>query len=143
MPFRVPPPIPKKEHHPNGEKAAERSALHPHPHRMHLQGRGLSHGLKTCPWHVFLTPFRISQPIQKRTPPQWVVFFFGARDGTRTHTAKPHAPQTCLSTIPTLSQALKYYNRLPLFCQYLFKNPLKVGRTFGKLYPSTIWRNAS
>ena len=29
---------------------------------------------------------------------------FGARDGTRTHTAKPHAPQTCLSTIPTLSQ---------------------------------------
>ena len=30
--------------------------------------------------------------------------YFGARDGTRTHTAKPHAPQTCLSTIPTLSQ---------------------------------------
>ena len=29
---------------------------------------------------------------------------YGARDGTRTHTALPHAPQTCLSTIPTLSQ---------------------------------------
>ena len=32
------------------------------------------------------------------------ISYFGARDGTRTHTAKPHAPQTCLSTIPTLSQ---------------------------------------
>ena len=32
----------------------------------------------------------------------------------------PHAPQTCLSTIPTLSQALEHYNLLNIFCQYLF-----------------------
>ena len=47
--------------------------------------------------------------------------FFGARDGTRTHTAKPHAPQTCLSTIPTLSQSvLKYYSGEGAFCQHFF-----------------------
>ena len=61
------------------------------------------------------------------------VLFFGARDGTRTHTAKPHAPQTCLSTIPTLSQALEYYNLNCIFCQYLFMNPLKDSPLFGKL----------
>ena len=41
---------------------------------------------------------------QKYWAPKRVPSIFGARDGTRTHTAKPHAPQTCLSTIPTLSQ---------------------------------------
>ena len=45
-------------------------------------------------------------------------FLNGARDGTRTHTAKPHAPQTCLSTIPTLSQLLKYYTYKTAICQH-------------------------
>ena len=57
----------------------------------------------------------------------------GARDGTRTHTAKPHAPQTCLSTIPTLSQVLEYYNRSGYFCQYLFVNPLPRRKAFDTL----------
>ena len=56
---------------------------------------------------------------KEKSHPDWDGFSFGARDGTRTHTAKPHAPQTCLSTIPTLSQVLKYYNRQQFFCQYL------------------------
>ena len=94
--------------------------FHLHPYGMHLKAEGLSHGLKMCHRHIFLTAFRVPSLPKKRTP--FGVLFFGARDGTRTHTAKPHAPQTCLSTIPTLSQALKYYNHLRNFCQYLFPN---------------------
>ena len=56
-------------------------------------------------------------PYKAKQPPIRVAVLLGARDGTRTHTAKPHAPQTCLSTIPTLSQALVYYNRPRIFCQ--------------------------
>ena len=32
--------------------------FHPHPYRMRLKSEGLSHGLKTCHRHVFLTAFR-------------------------------------------------------------------------------------
>ena len=152
--------------------------FHPHPYRMRLKFEGLSHGLKTCPRHVFLTAFRVPSlamiPKKNTTHKGWCsfwcerwdsicifavgenygsppssrwrqqstgllhldrfeplsiqhkkekpsllgwLFFFGARDGTRTHTAEPHAPQTCLSTMPTLSQALTYYNRQHVFCQ--------------------------
>ena len=68
---------------------------------------------------------RVPSLAPKKRGYQRYPLFFGARDGTRTHTAKPHAPQTCLSTIPTLSQVLMYYNCLVHFCQYLFPKPLR------------------
>ena len=65
---------------------------HPHPYRMRLQIKGLSHGLKKCPPDTFLprfarSPFRVpSRPegeIRKRIP-QWVSsFLFGTPEGTR------------------------------------------------------------
>ena len=78
---------------------------------------------EVSPGHFLAQPtagplFRVLFRTKKRTPVG--VLFFGARDGTRTHTAKPHAPQTCLSTIPTLSQVLTHYNLFPCFCQHLF-----------------------
>ena len=51
---------------------------------------------------------------------QGVSQLFGAREGTRTPTGLPHAPQTCLSTIPTLSQVLGYCILFSLFCQSFF-----------------------
>ena len=44
----------------------------------------------------------------------------------------PHAPQTCLSTIPTLSQVLSYYNCCFLICQLLFHflSDPKINRSF-------------
>ena len=33
--------------------------FNPHPFRMRLELEGLSHGLKTCHRHVFLTAFRV------------------------------------------------------------------------------------
>ena len=38
----------------------------------------------------------------------------------------PHAPQTCLSTIPTLSQVLEYYNCYLHFCQQLFPEKVEM-----------------
>ncbi len=37
------------------------------PGRMRLEHKGLSHGLKTCPRHVFLTAFRAPSPPHKKT----------------------------------------------------------------------------
>ena len=63
---------------------------------------------------------RVPSGIKKiRTPPR-AFGFFGAREGTRTPTGLPHAPQTCLSTIPTLSQVLGYCILFSLFCQSFF-----------------------
>ena len=64
-------------------------------------------------------------------------FFVGARDGTRTHTAKPHAPQTCLSTIPTLSQiSLRIILQLGGFVN---KKKYGIGSYFRKNTPVSIW----
>ena len=69
---------------------------------------GLSHGLIKCPPDTRLPCYLQGRPFESHQAPKKessdAALFFGARDGTRTHTAKPHAPQTCLSTIPTLSQ---------------------------------------
>ena len=59
--------------------------FHPHPYGMRLKAEGLSHGLKTCHRHVFLTAFRVLSRTKKEDAKG--VLFFGARDGTRTHTA--------------------------------------------------------
>ena len=46
--------------------------LHPHPYRMRLQIKGLSHGLKKCPPDTFLprfarSPFRVPiSPLKNR-----------------------------------------------------------------------------
>jgi hypothetical protein len=54
----------------------------------------LSHGLKTCPRHVFFTPFRVPSRAQreiKERIPQWVSsLLFGTPEGTRLHF---HSPQ--------------------------------------------------
>ena len=35
-------------------------------------GKGLSHGLKTCHWHVFLTPFRVPPGASKIAYPKGI-----------------------------------------------------------------------
>ena len=83
---------------------------------------------------LFSDPPFESAPHTKKETVHSDGLFFGARDGTRTHTAKPHAPQTCLSTIPTLSQSvLKYYSGAVAFCQQLFPKPLHLSSRFGTL----------
>ena len=69
----------------------------PHPYGMRPRIKGLSHGLKTCHRHVFLTAFRvlfITHPIAK-TPPQKRRGLHGVGDGTRTHNARNHNPVLC------------------------------------------------
>ena len=60
-----------------------KAGLHPHPGGMHLQARGISHGLKTCHRHVFLTAFRF--PYSKKDTHRKVCVFFGDPYGNRTH----------------------------------------------------------
>ena len=43
--------------------------LRPHPYRVRPQIKGLSHGLKTCHWHVFLTAFRVPSEKSKTGQP--------------------------------------------------------------------------
>ena len=83
----------KKEDARSGHNSPSKNfRSHPHPYRMRLGTERLSHELNQCPpdtclhqsadwcrsFESFLAP-------QKRTP--LGVLFFGARDGTRTHTA--------------------------------------------------------
>ena len=57
----------------------------------------------------------------KRTPPIRVVFFFGARDGTRTHTAlTTRTSNVLVYHSNTLASAPQYYTAAGTFCQYNF-----------------------
>ena len=74
-------------------------------------------------------PFRGTLFHKKTEIPEGVSQILGARDGTRTHTAKPHAPQTCLSTIPTLSRrCLNIIATGGWFVNRFFKNHWKIGK---------------
>ena len=44
-------------------------------------GKGLSHGLKTCHWHVFLTPFRVPPGASKIAYPKWDTLFLVRQKG--------------------------------------------------------------
>ena len=55
----------------------------PHPYRMWIGFEGLSHGLKTCHRHVFLTAFRVPRGI-KKADTQKGIGFLGGSPGTRT-----------------------------------------------------------
>ena len=44
-------------------------------------GKGLSHGLKTCHWHVFLTPFRVPPGESKTVYPRWDTPFLVRQKG--------------------------------------------------------------
>ena len=43
--------------------------------------KGLSHGLKTCHWHVFLTPFRVPPGVSKIAYPEWDTLFLVRQKG--------------------------------------------------------------
>ena len=66
--------------------------FHPHPYGMRLKIEGLSHELRKCPPDTSLPSLRSGRSFEshlgtKNEPPQRGSSFFGARDGTRTHTA--------------------------------------------------------
>ena len=85
--------------------------------------RGLSHGLKNMPPACFLPSLRSGRPFEshlsrKKGAPKGS--FLVREMGLEPTRRSPHAPQTCLSTIPTLSQVLSYYNCCFFICQLLF-----------------------
>ena len=77
-------------------------------------------GVWQCPaGALHLSGFESPLALKNPNAPKGIRIF-GAREGTRTPTGLPHAPQTCLSTIPTLSQVLGYCILFSLFCQSFF-----------------------
>ena len=86
--FRAPPGI-KKSGDPYGYPASCVYIMNFRPQAYCLRSEihGLSHGLKICHRHIFLTAFRVPPGIKKFRIPIRASGFFGARDGTRTHTA--------------------------------------------------------
>ena len=66
--------------------------IHLHPYRMHLNLKGLSHGLKTVRRTIFAPVCALGPAFRaplhtKKEAALLGSLFFGARDGTRTHTA--------------------------------------------------------
>ena len=95
--FRVPSKYQKRE----GTKGTPFLSLlfdfRPHPYRMRPQIKGLSHGLKTCHRHVFLTAFRVPSKHQKREGTKGTLSFLvremGLEPTRRSHT---HLKRACL-----------------------------------------------
>ena len=86
MLFRFP--YGKKRHHPKGRGSwrnglPELGAFILQPVGLRSESAGISHGLKTCPRHVFLTAFRF--PYSKKDTTQKGGVFFGDPYGNRTH----------------------------------------------------------
>ena len=82
-----------------------RHKTNPHPYGMRLDFAGLSHGLKTCHRHVFLTAFRVPPQAKNSGHPIRDNPNFGAGGGTRTHTMSPPKDfESSSSTIPTHRQ---------------------------------------
>ena len=79
---------------------------HLRPYRLQLSFHGFSHGLKTCPRHVFFTAFRIPSRLKKTPPHQgWCFLWRRRRDSNPCDTFMPyeissHASSTSLSTPP-------------------------------------------
>ncbi len=99
--------------------------------------RGLSHGLKNMPPACFLPSLRSGRPFESHLSHQKKAALTGGlflvrEMGLEPTRRSPHAPQTCLSTIPTLSQVLSYYNCCFLICQLLFHflSDPKINRSF-------------
>ena len=71
--------------------------FHPHPSGMRLESEGLSHGLKTCHRHVFLTAFRVPSEHKKSRYPDGYLDFLvremGLEPTRHNHT---HLKRACL-----------------------------------------------
>ena len=71
--------------------------FNPHPFRMWIEFEGLSHGLKTCHRHVFLTAFRVPPHIPKKRTSfrmsSFLVREMGLEPTRRNHT---HLKRACL-----------------------------------------------
>ena len=84
--------------HTNVFRASDIIRFHPHPYGMRLKSEGLSHGLKTCHRHVFLTAFRVPPPIPEKTGyptgiRSFLVREMGLEPTRRNHT---HLKRACL-----------------------------------------------
>ena len=78
--------------HSNTYSISDIFRFHPHPYVMRLKSEGLSHELRKCPPDCFIPSLRSGRAFEshlrtKNEPPHKGSSFFGARDGTRTHTA--------------------------------------------------------
>ncbi len=96
-----------------------------HPYWMHLDFEGLSHALKNSPPDCFVPSLRsgrafeshLSRKTKKNTTRKGGVLF-GARDGTRTHTAlTTRTSNVLVYHSNTLASAPQYYTAAGTFCQ--------------------------
>ena len=98
-----------------------------HPYRMQSVVEGLSHGLKTCHRHVFLTAFRVRLPYQKRDRPLARPFLAGPMMHTCQH------PYRMQSVAHGLSHGLKTCQRHVFLTAFRVRLPYqKRDRPFGR-----------
>ena len=100
---------------------------HPHPYRMRLVLKGLSHELNKCPPDTCLPALRAGRSFESQLEHKNIGYpargsrFFGARDGTRTHTAlTTRTSNVLVYHSNTLASAPQYYTAAGTFCQYNF-----------------------
>ena len=110
--------------------------FHPHPSGMCLKSEGLSHGLKTCHRHVFLTAFRVlhlTQPKKYLQLPngiwRYLVREMGLEPTRRSHT---HLKRACLP-FQHSRKCLCIITVLPIFVNTFLRKPLSFSQVFDKL----------
>ena len=83
--------------------------INPHPYRMRLDFEGLSHGLKTCHWHVFLTAFRVPPPHTKKEDADWRPLFWCERWDSNPHGETTRTSNVLVYHSNTLASAIVLY----------------------------------
>ena len=108
--------------------------FHPHPCWMRLESEGLSHGLKTCHRHVFLTAFRVPSEHKKWADPKGsahiLVREMGLEPTRHNHT---HLKRACLPFQHSRKRLIIITDQVN-FVNTFFEKPLPSGLPFDKLY---------
>ena len=81
----------------------------PHPYRMRLVFAGLSHGLKTCHRHVFLTAFRVHSHTKKEDA-FWRPLFWCERWDSNPHGVTTRTSNVLVYHSNTLANAWLLYS---------------------------------